>query len=93
MNIIAHNGTTLTTAPVTWNPVGFRTYEIAVTSNGAGTITLYIDGVQMGTSSGGPTDANGISAVWWQTEIQNEATAASQLDFFFQNPKLFTTNG
>jgi hypothetical protein len=58
-----------------------------------GTISLYVDGVLLGTSTGGPTTASGTSNVWWKTEIQNEATAGAQLDFFFQNPKMFTTNG
>jgi hypothetical protein len=92
MNIIAHNGTTLTTSAVTWNPTSNRTYEIAVTSNGSGTITLYIDGTQIGSTTGGPTGTV-TGAVWWQTEIQNEATAASQQEYNFQNPKVFTTNG
>ena len=94
MNIIAHNGTTLTTTAVTWNPANGRTYEIICISDGAGTISLYVDGTLLGTSSGGPTGSlNSTSPVWWQTEIENEATAASQLDFYFQNPKVYTTNG
>jgi len=93
MNIIAHNGTTLTTTPVTWNPSGSLTYEISVTSDGAGNITLYIDGVQIGTSSGGPTTFGSQGITWWQTEIQSEAGSGGQLDFYFQNHKLFTTNG
>ena len=93
MNIIAHDGTTLTTTAVTWDPLVQRTYEIMALSNGAGTISLYVDGTLLGTSSGGPTTSNGAGPVWWQTEIQNEATAGSQLDFFFQNPKVYTTNG
>jgi hypothetical protein len=93
MNIIAHDGTTLTTTAVTWNPLLQRTYEIMALSNGAGTISLYVDGVLLGTSTGGPTTPSGTSVVWWQTEIQNEATAGAQLDFFYQNPKMFTTNG
>jgi hypothetical protein len=94
MNIIAHDGTTLTTTAVTWNPVASRTYEITATSNGAGTISLYVDGTLLGTSSGGPAvNVNSTSIVWWQIEIQNEATAGAQVDLFFQNPKVYTTNG
>lgn len=93
MNIIAHNGTTLTTTPVTWNPAATRNYEITSISDGAGTISLYVDGVLLGTSSGGPTGNISVQIPWWQIEIENEATATSQMDLFFQNPKLFTTNG
>jgi hypothetical protein len=92
MSIIAHDGTTLTTTAVTWVPVTQRTYEITTTSDGAGTISLYVDGTLLGTSTGGPTGTV-ANQVWWQTEIQNEVTAATQLDFYFQNPKVFTTNG
>jgi hypothetical protein len=92
MSIIAHDGTTLTTTAVTWVPVTTRTYEITTTSDGAGTISLYVDGTLLGTSTGGPTTSASLQ-LWWQTEIQNEVTATSQLDFYFQNPKVFTTNG
>ena len=94
MRILAHNGTTLTNPSVTWNPSVGRTYEIMVTSSGTGTISLYIDNTLMGTTTGGPNDLIGNSApVWWQTEIQNEVTAGGQLDFYFQNPKVYNTNG
>jgi hypothetical protein len=94
LNIIAHNGTTLTTTPVTWNPIAFRTYEMTATSDGAGTISLYVDGVLLGTSSGGPTGLNNASTPWWQVEIQNEATATvGNITATIANPKVFTTNG
>jgi hypothetical protein len=94
MRILAHNGTTLTNPSVTWNPIISRTYEIMVTSNGAGTISLYIDNALIGTTTGGPNDLVGNSApVWWQLEIQNEVTAGGQTDLLFQNPKLYNTNG
>jgi hypothetical protein len=94
MNIIAHNGTTLTTTPVTWNPSGFRNYEVTVTSDGAGTISLYVDGVLLGTSSGGPTGTIVGTLFWWQAEIQNEATATvGNVNIQVTNPKVFTTNG
>jgi hypothetical protein len=95
MNIIAHNGTTLTTTPVTWNPATSRNYEITSTSNGAGTISLYVDGTLLGTSSGGPTGTvNTGTPIWWQAEIQNEVTAATgNLAIQLTNPKVFTTNG
>jgi hypothetical protein len=95
MNIIAHNGTTLTTTAVTWNPAGFRSYEVTATSDGAGTISLYVDGVLLGTSSGGPTGLFLYGGVmWWQAEIQNEVTAAAGgYSIQVTNPKMFTTNG
>jgi hypothetical protein len=94
LNIIAHNGTTLTTTPVTWNPANARTYEMTATSDGAGTISLYVDGVLLGTSSGGPTTlVNTVSTIWWQTEIENDVTAGFQSTCHITNPKVFTTNG
>ena len=95
MNIIAHNGTTLTTTAVTWNPFGSRTYEVLATSDGAGTISLYVDGTLLGTSSGGPTGLINVVSnfLWWQAEVQNEATAGSQVSVQLTNPKVYTTNG
>jgi hypothetical protein len=94
MNIIAHDGSTLTTTPVTWVPIGGRNYEITAISDGQGTVSLYVDGVLLGTGTGAPNIlvAN-MSSVWWQLEIQNLVTASGQVDCNFQNPKVFTTNG
>jgi hypothetical protein len=93
LSIIAHDGTTLTTTAVTWVPLANRNYEITTTSSGTGTISLYVDGALLGTSSGGPTTFSAVGQLWWQTEIQNEVTAAAQREFYFQNPKVYTTNG
>lgn len=93
LNIIAHNGTTLTTTPVTFNPLGFRTFEFTAISDGAGTISLYVDGVLLGTSSGGPTGLSSTNTPWWQVEIENDVTAAAQNTINISNPKVFTTNG
>jgi hypothetical protein len=93
LSIIAHNGTTLTTTAVTWVPLAARNYEITTTSSGTGTISLYVDGALLGTSSGGPTTFSAAGQLWWQTEIQNEVTATAQREFYFQNPKVYTTNG
>lgn len=94
LSIIAHNGTTLTTTAVTWNPANARTYEITATSNGAGTISLYVDGVLLGTSSGGPTGlVNTTNPIWWQIEIETDATTGFQTALLVSNPKVYTTNG
>jgi len=93
LSIIAHDGTTLTTTAVTFTPVSYRSYEITAISNGAGTISLYVDGVLLGTSSGGPTGAGTGSVNWWQMEIQNEITATAQATITYSNPKLITYNG
>ena len=96
MNVIAHDGTTLTTTPVTvtWVPQLGRNYEISAISDGAGTISVYVDGVLLGTGTGGPTILQGNGGpFWWQLEIQNLITASGQVQCNFQNPKVFTTNG
>jgi len=93
LSIIAHNGTTLTTTAVTFTPTSLRSYEITAISNGAGTISLYVEGVLLGTSSGGPTAASAATTIWWQVEIQNEITATAQASITYHNPKLITYNG
>jgi hypothetical protein len=93
ISIIAHNGTSLTTTAQTWTPVSSRNYDIAVYSNGAGTISLYIDGTLIGTGTGGPTTSSTTNQIWWQMEIENQATAGSQQTIAYSNPKLITTNG
>jgi hypothetical protein len=93
ISIIAHNGTSLTTTAQTWTPVSSRNYDIAVYHNGSGTISLYIDGTLIGTGTGGPTTTSTTNQIWWQMEIENQATAGSQQTIAYSNPKLITTNG
>ena len=93
ISIIAHNGTSLTTTAQTWASTANRTYDIAVYSNGAGTISLYIDGTLIGTGTGGPSTTSNTGQIWWQLEIENQSTAASQQTIYYQNPKVITTNG
>ena len=93
ISIIAHNGSSLTTTAQTWTPTSNRTYEIAVYHNGSGTISLYIDGTLIGTGTGAPTTTSTAGQLWWQMEIENQATAGSQQTIDFSNPKIITTNG
>jgi hypothetical protein len=94
MSIIAHNGTTLTTTPVTWVPLLGRNYEICAISNGLGTVSLYIEGILIGTGIGAPNALIGNGGPWhWQLELENLVTATAQTQCNFQNPKVFTTNG
>lgn len=96
MSIIAHNGTTLTTTALTtpFVPLSGRSYEISALSNGAGTISVYIDGTLMGTTTGGPTGYSAGNLIFWQQEIENTSTSApGGTSCHISNPKVFTTNG
>jgi hypothetical protein len=96
MSIIAHNGTTLTTTALTtaFVPASGRSYEISALSDGAGNISVYIDGTLMGTTTGGPTGYSASNFIYWQQEIENtSASAPGGSSCHISNPKVFTTNG
>jgi len=94
LSIQAHDGTNLTSKNVTWNPTSFRAYELAMISNGSGTVSLYIDGVFVDSTTGGPTGNQLTNISWYQIEIENTSTSSpANTDFFFTNPKAIAIHG
>jgi hypothetical protein len=92
LSAIAHNGSTLTTTAVTFTPVNFRSYDITSYSDGAGNISIYVNGVLAGTGTGGPTGFAGVTNIWVQWEIQNTSIlSAANTNCSMCNPKVMTT--
>jgi hypothetical protein len=76
----AHNGTTLTNVTSTFSPVSQQFFDWDVVSDGAGNVTLYVNGASVATTSAGPnadTSYSGSSPVIWQEEIQALATVTA----------------
>jgi hypothetical protein len=76
MQLIVHNGTTLTAVTTTSSfvPTAAITYDIRIVSNGAGTVQLYINDTLEATTTAGPTSASGTSsASFYVMEAQNAA--------------------
>ena len=55
VNLTVHNGTTLTDVATSFAPVANQAFDWVIYSDGAGNVTLYINGSQAATTSAGPT--------------------------------------
>jgi hypothetical protein len=61
LQLLVHNGTSLTTTTSTYTPANSTAYDVVVVSDGAGNVTLYVNGSSVATSTGGPTSSSGGS--------------------------------
>jgi hypothetical protein len=92
LSAIAHNGTTLTTTAVTFTPVNFRPFDIVCYYDGAGTVSIYVNGTLAGSATGGPTGAATVTNIWAQWEIENTSTSSpANTNCVMINPKVMTT--
>jgi hypothetical protein len=77
--VCAHNGTTLTTVTSSFAIVAQQYVDWDVVSNGSGTVTLYINGNQVATTTGGPTadtSYSGTAPVIWNEEMITTTVSA-----------------
>ena len=77
LSLEVHNGTTLTSVTSSYALVDGVAFDWDLISNGSGTVTLYINGTQVATSSAGPTGLVNLTPVIWQEEIATSAAASS----------------
>ncbi len=83
-----HNGTTLSNVNSSFTPVTNGAFNWNIYSDGAGNVTLYINGSSVATSANGPTGAASGTAVIYQEEIAFSGTPA-----LGYNNRLISTRG
>jgi hypothetical protein len=71
LQLLVHNGTTLTSTTSSFTPTNGQAYDVIVTSDGAGNCALFVNGSSVATSSGGPTTAGSSNANFLMFEVQN----------------------
>lgn len=71
--LLVHNGTTLTAVNSSFTPSASQAFDFQIHSDGAGNVTLYVNGSSVATSSAGPTGASGSLPC---VAVESEATAA-----------------
>jgi hypothetical protein len=71
--LLVHNGTTLTAVTSSFTPSASAAFDFQIHSDGAGNVTLYVNGSSVATSSAGPTGASGSLPC---VSVESEATAA-----------------
>lgn len=75
LTLEAHNGTTLTSVTSTHAVTEGVAFDWDLISNGSGTVTLYVNGTQVATTTGGPTGSTNVTPVVWQEEVATSAAS------------------
>lgn len=75
LTLEVHNGTTLTSVTSTYVLTDGIAFDWDLISNGSGTVTLYVNGVQVATTTGGPTGQTNVTTVVWQEEVATSAAS------------------
>jgi hypothetical protein len=91
MSLIAHNGTTLSSVTVTMSPTvafGF-THDIAVVSDGAGTVTMFLNGSSVGSTTGGPVGVGAGAYAQWEIQNMSVSATTGNVTISFGNTKMF----
>lgn len=82
LQLQAHNGTTLSSVTSSFAVTAGVAFDWDIESDGAGNVTLYVNGSSVATSSGGPTGSVNITGVAWQEEVVAAAALSSAfMDF------------
>jgi hypothetical protein len=77
LELQVHNGTTLTSVTSSYAVTANIAFDWDVESDGAGNVTLYVNGTSVATSSAGPTGLVNQTSAIWQEELQAAAALAS----------------
>ena len=74
VNLVVHNGTTQTTVQSSFAVTQEVAFDWDLYSDGAGNVTLYINGTAVATSNAGPTSYQSAGAyAWWREETWTTA--------------------
>jgi hypothetical protein len=76
LNLQVHNGTTLTNVASSFAVTGNVAFDWDIISDGAGNVTLYVNGASVATSSAGPTGLHNLTPAIWQEEYSTSAAPA-----------------
>jgi hypothetical protein len=91
LTLVVHDGTTLTKVTSSYVVTNGTIFDWDVITDGAGNVTLYVDGSQVATTALGPTvDTNysGTRPVIWQEELRTTA-ATSAFVFAFGRGRIY----
>jgi hypothetical protein len=82
LTLEVHNGTTLTSVTSTFAPTSGIPFDWDIESDGAGNVTLYVNGTSVATSAAGPTGATNVTSSIWQEEAVASAAIANPFTSF-----------
>jgi hypothetical protein len=87
LQLIVHNGTSLTSVTSSFTPTSSAAFDITFNSDGAGNVIMLVNGNQVASSSAGPT-ALGVSNGSIFFENENTATTTGSGFVNFQHPRI-----
>ena len=76
LTLQVHNGTTLTSVTSSFAVIGGQAFDWDIISDGAGNVTLYVNGSSVATSSAGPTGLHNLTPAIWQEEYSTSGVPA-----------------
>ena len=76
LTLQVHNGTTLTSVTSSFAVIGGQAFDWDIISDGAGNVTLYVNGSSVATTSAGPTGLHNLIPVVWQEEYSTSGVPA-----------------
>jgi hypothetical protein len=75
LEIQCHNGTSLTNFTTSFTPTFNNiVFEVLIESDGAGNCTCFVNGTQVGTTTGAPTSFSGSNRYWTNFELISATT-------------------
>lgn len=77
LTLHAHNGTTLSAVTSSYAVTSGVAFDWDLISDGAGTVTLYVNGTLVATSTGGPTGSTNVTPVIWEESVATSAAATN----------------
>jgi hypothetical protein len=93
LTLAVHDGTTLTKVTSSYVVTSGTIFDWDVISDGAGNVTLYVDGSQVATTALGPTgdtSYSGTRPAFWQEELRTTAATLS-FSFAFGRGRIYMT--
>ena len=90
LTAIAHNGSALSTNATSFTPSANQVFDLKVSSDGSGTVTVYVNGSSVGTVTGGPTTNNSGNSNQngYFIESQNTAIVGAGSQLYTTNQKV-----
>ena len=89
ISVMVHDGTTLTKVASSASFGGTTPIRYLVYSDGAGNVTLYINGTSVATTSAGPTGSTQTNTGQFTASIKQDVTAVTRYYIELVHPKIF----
>ena len=81
-----HDGTNLYNVTSSFTPTSNKAFDVLITNNGSGGVTLFVNGSSVATSSKGPTGTSATTEDFLQLEARVDNTLTTQSNISMSRP-------